>query len=197
MAHRPREQTLSEALIMRTQRETNTTTSVVPRTYAHLDPIDVVTSKLAKLESARVRMRKVSTLVRNRNAVGLKRLGYGQSKVARLMQPALDSPCAFYADNQVRAKHNQINALRRTAFELETIHNMDAREVCGYEYREDAEGQMVSLRFATKPDKALRAMLRRAGFKLGQCRNTYVRALVGDAIAAVSRFREHLDKYLH
>jgi hypothetical protein len=170
----------------------------VPKAYAQLEPIDLVASKLAKLEAMRGRMRKVSTMVRNRNAVGLKRLGFGQSKVARLMQPANESRCEFYADNQVRNQYQQINALRRAARALEEHHKEDARiGQNGYEYREDTGNGRVIFRFAAKPNKALRALLRRAGFVLGANRNTYERTMDGEAPAAAYRISEHLNRDKH
>lgn len=159
---------------------------------------DLVAARLAKLEAVRERLRKVNTLVRNRNAKGLKRLGYADSKVTRLLQPDSENRCAFYTDFKLHNNYQQIIALRRLARELESTERRDVSiDQEDYLYREDASAQMISFRFTAKPDKALRALLRRAGFVLRPSRNTYERALDCAGIAAASQLRDHLNKRMH
>src|SRR5437868_1125153 len=97
----------------------------VARLDAHQDAADLIAVRLAKLEAVRERMRKVNTLVRNRNAKGLKRLGYADSKVARLLQPDSENRCAFHTDYKLRTNYQQIVALRRMARELESMDRLD------------------------------------------------------------------------
>lgn len=161
------------------------------------DAAELITARLAKLEAVRERMRKVNTLVRNRNAKGLKRLGYANSKVARLLQSDSENRCAFYTDYQLRTNDQQIVALRRMARELESMERHDVNiDQDGYLYREDASAETISFRLTTKPDKALRALLRRAGFVLRPSRNTYERTLDCAGIAAASQLRDHLNKWM-
>lgn len=170
----------------------------VARLDAHQDAADLIAARLAKLEAVRERMRKVNTLVRNRNAKGLKRLGYADSKVARLLQPDSENRCAFHTDYKLRTNYQQIVALRRMARELESMDRLDVSiDQEDYLYREDASGQTISFRFTAKPDKALRALLRRAGFVLRPSRNTYERTLDCAGIAAASQLRDHLNKRMH
>lgn len=170
----------------------------VEKLDAHQDATELIAAKLAKLEAVRERMLKVNTLVRNRNAKGLKRLGYADSKVARLLRPDSENRCAFYTDYKLRANYQQIVALRRMARELESVERPDVSiDQVGYLYREDGAAQTISFRFTAKPDKALRALLRRAGFVLRPSRNTYERPLDSAGIAAVSQLREHLNKRMH
>jgi len=162
------------------------------------DAADVVTAKLAKLEAVRERMRKVNTLVRNRDAKGLKRLGYADTQVARLLQPDSENRCAFYTDFKLRQNYQQIVALRRRIRELEASEHSDVEiDQDGYVYREDALAHTISFAFGSKPDKALRALLRRAGFVLRPSRNTYERELDGQALKAAAMLREQLTKRLH
>lgn len=162
------------------------------------DAADLVAARLAKLEAVRERMRKVNTLVRNRNAKGLKRLGYADSKVTRLLQPDSENRCAFYTDYKLRTNYQQIVALRRIARELEIGERAD---VCieqeEYQYREDSGAGTIAFQFSSKPDKALRALLRRAGFVLRPSRNAYERPLDSDGVAAASLLRDHLNKRMH
>ena len=133
--------------------------------------------------------------MQNRNAKGLKRFGYANSAVARLLQSDSENRCAFYSDYQLRTNDQQIVALRRIARELESMARHDVNiDQEGYLYREDASAQTISFRFTAKPDKAL---LRRAGFVLRPSRNTYERTLDCTGIAAVSQLREHLNKRMH
>ena len=162
------------------------------------DAADLIAAKLAKLEGVRERMRKVNTLVRNRNAKGLKRLGYADSKVARLLQPDSENRGAFYTDYKLRNNYQQIMSLRRLARKLETVDRSDVSiDQDEYMYREDVSTETISFRFMAKPDKALRALLRRAGFVLRPSRNTYERALDFAGIEAASGLREHLNKRMH
>ena len=163
------------------------------------DAAELIAARLAKLEAVRERMRKVNTLVRNRNAKGLKRLGYANSAVARLLQSDSENRCAFYTDYQLRTNYQQIVALRRMARELESMERHDVNiDQEGYLYHEDASAETISFRFTAKPNKALRALLlRRAGFVLRPSRNTYERTLDCAGIAAASHLREHLNKRIH
>lgn len=140
---------------MRTHFDFLTISSGIVRIDTDQDAADLVAARLAKLEAVRERMRKVNTLVRNRNAKGLKRLGYADTKVARLLQPDSENRCAFYTDYKLRTNYQQIVALRRIARELETGHRAD---VCieqeGYQYREDSGAGTIAFQFSSKPDKA-------------------------------------------
>lgn len=159
------------------------------------DAAILISARLAKLEAVRERMRKVNSLVRDRNAKGLKRLGYAASEVARLLQSDCENRCTFRTDDKLRANYRKIVALRRMARELESMERLDLSiDQEDYQYREDASAQTISFRFTAKPDKALRALLRRAGFVLRPSRNTYERTLDCSGIAVASELRDHLKK---
>lgn len=170
----------------------------VARLDAQQDPADLVAARLAKLEAVRERMRKVNTLVRNRNAKGLKRLGYADSKQARLLQPDSENRCAFHTHYNLRTNYQQIVALRRMARALKSMDRIDVSiDQGGYLHREDASAELISFRLTAKPHKALRALLRRAGFLLRPARNTYERVLDCAGIAAASALRDQLSKRMH
>lgn len=157
----------------------------------NLDAVELVAARLVKLEAARARMLRVHTLVLNRNAKGLKRLGYARSEVARLLLSERDKRCAFHVDFKLWTNYQQIVALRRLALDFEALEMRDVSiDQNGYLYREDACAQTIAFRFAVKPDKALRALLRRDGFVLRLSRNTFGRPLDLPGIAAASGVAE-------
>ena len=162
------------------------------------DAVERLAAMLAKLEAVRVRMRKVNTLVRNRDAKGLKRLGYADSEVTRMLQPDSENRCAFFTDFKLRNNYRRIVALRRMARSLDSAASDEVTlDDEAFSYHEDPAAESIAFRFTDKPDKATRAHLRRAGFVLRPSRNTYERRLDAAGIAAAAQLRAQLGQRTH
>ena len=147
---------------------------------------DIVAVRIAKLKAAYERMRKINSLVRKRNVKGLKRFGYSEAQISRLLQLENEKRSSIYPDFKLRNSYRKIVALRRLARLLDTTDRQDvAIEEESYSYHEDVAAQQIRYRFAAKPDKAIRALLRRAGFELRPSRNAYERNLDEDGIAVL------------
>jgi hypothetical protein len=102
--------------------------------------------------------------------------------------------------NSLARKRNdqKIGALRRLARMLDETGQRDVSiEADEYAYNEDVAAQVIRFQFRNKPDKATRALLRRAGFVLKTLRIAYERHLDEAGIAAASVLREHLDRTTH
>ena len=155
------------------------------------DAADLVASRLEKLETATQRLQVVSTLARSRDAGGLQQFGYRRPAVSRLLNSSGER--ALLAEPAVRILNTQrqIATLRELAQQLAV--GEGASEQTGAAVV-DETGARVLYRFASKPDKSLRALARRAGFFSAEVRNTHVRALDAQALTALRWLRDEIAK---
>jgi hypothetical protein len=159
---------------------------------------DSVAARLAELEAVCERMRKVNSLVRHRHAKGLKKLGYADAQISRLLQSNSEKHGSFYPDSKMRNNYQQIVTLRQLVRMLDNAGRQDvAIEEEAYSFSEDVAAQQIRFQFRVKPDKATRALLRRAGFQLRPSRNTYERHLDETGVAAAAALRAHLNRVMY
>lgn len=156
---------------------------------------EVIAARLLKLETARERMRKVASLVRKHDASGLRRLGYGDARIARMLHSDCDQCGGYTAACKMRNTDRKITALRRL---LRLLDLRDRRDITldegDYTYSVDVAAKYIRFQFAAKPDKACRACLRRAGFAFHPVRNVYERHLDAAGVSAAAALRAYLKR---
>lgn len=158
------------------------------------DAAALVAARLAKLEVVRGRMRQVNSLARSSNATDLKRSGIGGGKVSRLLNADGQRRAAFASLVNLRNNLLHIAALRRLARELDAAGPDGGDDGPAFSYVEDQDAQQIRFRFAAKPDKATRALLRRARFELRPARKAYERVLDADGLLAAAWLRVQLKR---
>lgn len=153
------------------------------------DAADLVASRLEKLETARQRLQVVSTLARSRDAGGLQQLGYRRPTISRLLNSTGERALLAEPTVRILVTERQIATWRELAQQLAM--DEGALEQAGAALV-DETGARVLYRFASKPDKSLRALARRAGFLPAGVRNTYARALDAQALTALCWLRDEI-----
>ncbi len=150
--------------------------------------------RLERLVTSQQRMQRVNSYVRNRNVRGLKEMGYTDDGIAALLngtKPHLGG--GFFptykldhAAAQIRAVRAEIEAAELASGDIPNLVDAD-----GYTYRHDALA--VAFSFLAKPDKAIRALLRRHGFVRSSGEFQYSREWSSAALRAAASVRRVLD----
>lgn len=156
------------------------------------DEADLVASRLEKLETAKQRMRIVNTLARCRDAGGLKNLGYGRPAISRLLNSTGERQLVAEPTVRILNTERRITALRDLAQHM-VNRDTDASDQESAALVDEAGGRVL-YRFASKPDKSLRALARRAGFAPTEVRSTYARTLDAEGLAAARWLDEQMAK---
>ena len=151
-------------------------------------------ARLEKLVTSQQRMQRVNSYVRNRNVRGLKEMGYTDDGIAALMnraKPHLGGGFfpTYKIDNataQIRAVRAEIEAAELASGDIPNLIEADS-----YSYRHDALS--VTFTFLAKPDKAIRALLRRHGFARSSGDFQYSREWSSAALRAAASVRRVLD----
>ena len=129
--------------------------------------IDELHAKIAKLEAHRERMKKLNSLVRNKNTKALRALGYSESEILRLLHPDCVKHCEFFRAYKFRNNFEKLRALKEQVKVLESsterfVERFGARNPAPcYLYDEDAAQERISLYFQAKPEKNVRNELHR------------------------------------
>lgn len=165
---------------------------------AHTDPqteAAELQTRITNLEAVRDRMRRVNSLVRNRNTRALKEMGYSQAQIEKMLTPNCDASGGFFPTYKLRNNDTKLRALKSRLKELDALlGRIDLQiEREGYVYTEDGADGRVSFRFLAKPDKVIRAALRKYGFIHSAAPNIYDRPICSAAIVAANRLRAILD----
>lgn len=156
------------------------------------DEADLLASRLEKLETAKQRMRIVNTLARCRDAGGLKNLGYGRPAISRLLNSTGERQLVAEPTVRILNTERRITALRELAQHMDD-HDPDASAQDSAALVDEVGGKVL-YRFASKPDKSLRALAKRAGFAPTEVRSTYARPLDADGLAAARWLDEQMGK---
>lgn len=125
--------------------------------------------------------------------VALMALGFSECKARELLKPDFCGRIGF-ADYSLSNNNANIHRIRERIAGLEKLAAREAKEEKTdlYEYREDKEENRVMFLFDDKPEEAIRAILRRNGFKWSPRRAAWVRQLTANAIYAARRVKEQL-----
>lgn len=181
-----------------TYRSRSSMTIQTSKCSAHDSPVDALSIQLQKLQSAGIRQSRASALARARNAAALRRLGYVDSQIARLLQSnggRRDSQGPLLRHHMIFDRIARLRDLSASLLDSERT-PVSVREG-PYTYMEDTDDQLVRFRFDSEPDKAIRAMLRRAGFRPTDDCLEYSRRLTDKAINAAKQIRKHLKRSFH
>ena len=152
--------------------------------------------KLEKLERDQDNMKKINALVRKNNQSGIEALGYTAEQAAAFFKPDFCGRVGFpsYAltNNNANIKRikDRITELSKAA-ERVTIEKAGN----GYKYVENTEENRVMFFFDSKPEKEVREILKKNGFRFSPSRdNAWVRQLNSSGIYAGKLVCERLEK---
>lgn len=181
-----------------TYRSRNSVTIQRPRSIDLGSPVESLCVRLEKLESAGIRQSRASALASARNAAALRRLGYVNSKIARLLQSDGERRECLGTLRRHCLLFNRITRLRELSEFLQHTERAHVSVHEGaYVYSEDVDDQLIVFRFECEPEKGTAAMLRRAGFRPDAEHLRYTRRLSDKAATAAKQIRKHLKRSFH
>jgi hypothetical protein len=158
------------------------------------DTVESLLERLAKLEHHQERMRRVNSLARNRNVRALGEMGYSEAQIASLLSPEHTRHGGFFPSYKVKTGAAKIRALKDQLRELDVAAGRDSVHVeeSEYTYCEDTTERKVTFQFGAKPDKTVRAALRRHGFTRQIGARHYARSLTTTSLRAAAQLRSLL-----
>ncbi|WP_454875504.1 DUF3560 domain-containing protein [Paraburkholderia xenovorans] len=166
------------------------------------EAIDKLRAKLADMEERHDRMKRTNALIRREDRAGLERMGYTADAIAKLFTPDWRGRAGFASYELTNSSAN-IRRVRDRIAALEKMAERTDREEAGdgYTYREDVEDNRAVFLFDTKPEKAVRDLMKRNGFVWSPTRSpagksAYVRKLTPNAITTAKWLRPQLDALL-
>jgi len=147
------------------------------------DATEKIEAKIARLEQRQVMMRQANKLVRKQDRAGLLEMGYTETAITRLFTPDFCGRIG-YADYQLTNNGANIRRLRER---IKAIESEAARpeaapvEVGGVRIEENKDDNRLQIFFPGKPSDAVRADLKRRGFRWSPNAGAWQRQLTGDA----------------
>lgn len=151
-------------------------------------------ARLEKLVSSQQRMCRVNSYLRNGNLRGLKEMGYSETGIAALLSGAKSYLGAgFFPAHKISNTEAKIRAVRSEIQVAELASGNIPMDVENDLYRYHHDALSVTFGFDAKPDKAIRAVLRRQGFIRSSGEFQYSREWSSAALRAASAVRRFLD----
>lgn len=153
-------------------------TRALPHSYAaQIVSTDCTTlrEKLGKVEASIGRMRRVNSLVRNRNRRGLLELGYTEQQIEKFF--AGDAICqgGFFPAYKLRNTAAAAREIKQQLLFLEECEDLEPEyiEAGSFVFEKNPDRVVLCFRFYAKPNKAQRALLRKHAFERSAGEFTY------------------------
>jgi hypothetical protein len=166
------------------------------------EALTTLRAQLESLEHSQETMKAANAAIRRGKSEEAKiavlmTLGFNEDNARKLLQPDFCGHIGF-ADYQLTNNSASIRRIRERIAALEKAGTRQDREevTANYTYREDTEENRIMFFFDGKPGEAVRAILKKCGFKWSPRRTAWVRQWTANGIYAARDVKEQLAAVL-